>query len=81
MAHRSIGRALFTVEEPSDRHDCAGRREAGKFAVPCGARGLAPMKVVPLSQAKAKLSRYPQLCHDEPVVVTVNGRPFFNWSR
>ncbi len=35
------------------------------------------MKVVPLSEAKAKLSRYGQLCHDEPVVVTVNGRPSF----
>jgi prevent-host-death family protein len=35
------------------------------------------MKVVPLSEAKAKLSRYGQLCHDEPVVVTVNGKPSF----
>jgi prevent-host-death family protein len=35
------------------------------------------MKVVPLSEAKAKLSQYGQLCHDEPVVVTVNGRPSF----
>jgi prevent-host-death family protein len=35
------------------------------------------MKVVPLSEAKAKLSRYGQLCQDEPVVVTVNGRPSF----
>jgi prevent-host-death family protein len=35
------------------------------------------MKVVPLSEAKAKLSRYGQLCHEEPVVVTVNGRPSF----
>jgi prevent-host-death family protein len=43
----------------------------------CRAKGLLPMKVVPLSEAKAKLSRYGQLCHDEPVVVTVNGRPSF----
>lgn len=35
------------------------------------------MKVVPLSEAKAKLSRCAQLCQDEPVVVTVNGRPSF----
>ena len=35
------------------------------------------MKVVPLSDAKAKLSRYGRLCHDEPVVVTVNGKPSF----
>ncbi len=35
------------------------------------------MKVIPLSEAKAKLSRYAQLCHEEPVVVTVNGRPSF----
>jgi prevent-host-death family protein len=35
------------------------------------------MKVVPLSQAKAKLSRYVQLCHHEPLLVTVNGRSSF----
>lgn len=35
------------------------------------------MKVVPLSEVKAKLSHYGQICHDEPVVVTVNGRPSF----
>ncbi len=35
------------------------------------------MKVVPLSEAKAKLSRYGRLCRDEPVVVTVNGKPSF----
>jgi prevent-host-death family protein len=35
------------------------------------------MKVIPLSEAKAKLSRYGQLCREEPVVVTVNGRPSF----
>ncbi len=33
------------------------------------------MKVVPLSEAKAKLSRYGQLCHNEPVVAMVNGKP------
>lgn len=35
------------------------------------------MKVVPLSEAKANLSHYAKLCHDEPVVVTVNGVPSF----
>jgi prevent-host-death family protein len=35
------------------------------------------MKVIPLSEAKANLSRYGRLCHDEPVVVTVNGVPVF----
>ena len=35
------------------------------------------MKVIPLSEAKAKLSRYGRLCREEPVVVTVNGRPSF----
>jgi prevent-host-death family protein len=35
------------------------------------------MRVIPLHEAKANLSRYGQLCHDEPVVVTVNGRPSF----
>lgn len=35
------------------------------------------MKVVPLSKAKANLSRYGRLCHKEPVVVTVNGKPSF----
>ncbi len=35
------------------------------------------MKVVPLSEAKAKLSRYGKLCRDEPVAVTVIGKPSF----
>ncbi len=35
------------------------------------------MKVVPLSEARSKVSRYGHLCHDEPVVVTVNGKPSF----
>ena len=35
------------------------------------------MKVIPLSEAKANLSRYGRLCHDETVIVTVNGTPAF----
>jgi len=35
------------------------------------------MKVIPLSEAKANLSRYARLCHEEPVIVTVNGVPSF----
>ena len=35
------------------------------------------MKVIPLSEAKAKLSHYGRECHDEPVIVTVNGVPSF----
>jgi len=35
------------------------------------------MKVIPLSEAKANLSRHGRLCHDEPVIVTVNGAPSF----
>ena len=35
------------------------------------------MKVIPLSKAKANLSRYARLCHQEPVIVTVNGVPSF----
>lgn len=35
------------------------------------------MKVIPLSEAKANLSKYGQLCHKEPVIVTVNGVPTF----
>jgi prevent-host-death family protein len=35
------------------------------------------MKVIPLSEAKASLSKYGHLCHDEPVIVTVNGVPSF----
>ena len=35
------------------------------------------MKVIPLSEAKANLSHYARLCHDEPVIVTVNGKPVF----
>jgi prevent-host-death family protein len=35
------------------------------------------MKLIPLSEAKARLSQYGRLCHKEPVVVTVNGVPSF----
>lgn len=35
------------------------------------------MKVIPLSEAKSNLSKYGQLCHKEPVIVTVNGVPTF----
>ncbi|MGC8640763.1 MAG: type II toxin-antitoxin system Phd/YefM family antitoxin [Isosphaeraceae bacterium] len=35
------------------------------------------MKVIPLSEAKASLSEYGKLCHNEPVIVTVNGVPSF----
>jgi antitoxin (DNA-binding transcriptional repressor) of toxin-antitoxin stability system len=35
------------------------------------------MKVIPLSEAKAGLSRYGRLCHHEPIIVTVNGLPSF----
>jgi prevent-host-death family protein len=35
------------------------------------------MKVIPLSEAKTNLSHYARLCHNEPVIVTVNGVPAF----
>ena len=35
------------------------------------------MKLIPLSEAKAHLSQYGRLCHEEPVIVTVNGVPSF----
>jgi prevent-host-death family protein len=35
------------------------------------------MKVIPLSEAKARLSHYGRLCQKEPVVVTLNGVPSF----
>jgi prevent-host-death family protein len=35
------------------------------------------MKVIPLSEAKAKLSHYARVCRKEPVVVSVNGVPAF----
>lgn len=35
------------------------------------------MKVIPLSEAKTNLSRYGRLCHEEAVIVTVNGAPAF----
>ncbi|MFI5454220.1 MAG: type II toxin-antitoxin system Phd/YefM family antitoxin [Isosphaerales bacterium] len=38
------------------------------------------MKVIPLSEAKANLSRYGRLCQEEPVIVTVNGVPSFQLS-
>ncbi|NUQ65351.1 MAG: type II toxin-antitoxin system prevent-host-death family antitoxin [Pirellulales bacterium] len=35
------------------------------------------MKVIPLTEAKANLSHYGRVCHDEPVIVTVSGVPAF----
>jgi prevent-host-death family protein len=35
------------------------------------------MKIIPLTEAKAHLSRYAALCHEEPIIVTVNGTPAF----
>ena len=35
------------------------------------------MIVIPLTEAKAHLSQYGRLCHEEPVIVTVNGTPSF----
>ncbi len=35
------------------------------------------MKVIPLSEAKARLSYYSRLCHSEPIIVTVKGVPAF----
>jgi hypothetical protein len=35
------------------------------------------MKVIPLSEAKARLSYYSRLCHTEAVIVTVKGMPAF----
>jgi antitoxin (DNA-binding transcriptional repressor) of toxin-antitoxin stability system len=38
------------------------------------------MKVIPLSEAKANLSRYGRLCQEEPVIVTIDGVPSFQLS-
>jgi prevent-host-death family protein len=35
------------------------------------------MKVIPLSEAKAHLSKYARLCHQEPIIVTLKGQPAF----
>jgi antitoxin (DNA-binding transcriptional repressor) of toxin-antitoxin stability system len=35
------------------------------------------MKVIPLSEAEANLSQCARYCHDEPVIVTVDGVPSF----
>ncbi len=35
------------------------------------------MKVIPVSEARANLSRYGRLCQEEPVIVTINGVPSF----
>lgn len=52
-------------ELPARADGLRGRKRGTRF--PC----------VPLSEAKANLSRYGRLCHDEPVIVTVNGTPAF----
>jgi prevent-host-death family protein len=35
------------------------------------------MKTIALSEAKAHLSHYGQLCYQEPVIVTIHGVPLF----
>jgi antitoxin (DNA-binding transcriptional repressor) of toxin-antitoxin stability system len=35
------------------------------------------MKIIPLNEAKARLSYSSRLCHREPVIVTVKGVPAF----
>jgi prevent-host-death family protein len=35
------------------------------------------MKVISLTEAKARLSHYARLCREEPIIVTVNGVPSF----
>jgi hypothetical protein len=35
------------------------------------------MKVIPLSEARARPGHYGRLCQDEPIVVAVNGVPVF----
>jgi antitoxin (DNA-binding transcriptional repressor) of toxin-antitoxin stability system len=35
------------------------------------------MKIIPLREAKTHLSKYGRLCHEEAVIVTVNGVPSF----
>jgi len=35
------------------------------------------MKLIPLSEAKANLSRYGRLCGEEPIIITINGVPAF----
>lgn len=35
------------------------------------------MKIIPLTEAKSRLSHYATVCHEEPVVVTINGVPAF----
>jgi len=43
----------------------------------CSKPPLTIMKVIPLSEAKARLSFYSHLCQREPVIVTVKGVPAF----
>jgi antitoxin (DNA-binding transcriptional repressor) of toxin-antitoxin stability system len=40
----------------------------------------AAMKIITLSEAKAHLSRYGELCQKEPIIVTVKGEPVFQIS-
>lgn len=35
------------------------------------------MKVIHLGEAKAHLSKYERLCHEEPVIITISGVPSF----
>jgi hypothetical protein len=38
------------------------------------------MKVIPLSEAKARLSYYSRLCHRETIIVTVKGVPAYQMA-
>lgn len=35
------------------------------------------MKIIPLTEAESRLGHYGLLCHEEPVIVTVDGVPAF----
>jgi prevent-host-death family protein len=72
-------RILFNTEQTKklgkSQSSSLVRSEATRFSFK--ERSLPPMKVIPLSEAKANLSHYGRSCHDEPIIVTVNGVPLF----
>ncbi len=72
--HDRIVTCLFAQVGPACR---AGPLTARTRLLFWNRRSLRFMKIIPLGEAKARLSYYSRLCHREPVIVTVKGVPAF----
>src|SRR5438876_5038733 len=62
---------------PSMRSPCKSSVKNRASACSYKGRSSAPMKVINLEEAKARLEQYAAECQSAPVVVTVAGKPAF----